>query len=533
MILRKAAALYEENTGLLCKLAIEEAGKTLANAIAELREAVDFLRYYAEQIEAVNASAAQPVGTVLCISPWNFPLAIFTGQLAAALAAGNAVVAKPAEQTALMAFAAVQLLHQAGVPDAALQLVLGDGELGAALVQQPFNAVMFTGSTEVAKSINQQLLARADNPILIAETGGMNALVVDSSALAEQVVGDVLSSAFDSAGQRCSALRILLVQEEVADRLYTMLSEAMQELCVGDPRALSTDIGPVIDAEAQQMLQDYQAKMRTVASRFVELPVPAQGHFVAPAVYEIQDLSQVTREVFGPILHVVRYRKSELGARLAEINAKGYALTGGCHSRIRQTMDFVEQHLNCGNYYINRNIVGAVVGVQPFGGHGLSGTGPKAGGEQYLPRLLKTTDTLCPAESKVLPSITGEINRISYHPCEVLLLGGELAQAQAAYERLAHAGFRVQVERQHPLAHALAESESLWVSDDLTHCQKIVCLSTISAEQRQAIARASRMVVVFYDWQQQQDLTPLYHEFSRSENTTAAGGNVSLMANVE
>lgn len=538
-ILRKTADLYEANYALLMKLAVLEAGKTLPNAIAELREAVDFLRYYSQQIEQLenDKQAAPPRGTALCISPWNFPLAIFTGQIAASLAAGNAVVAKPAEQTSLIAFAAVNLFYQAGLPRSALQLVLGAGDIGAGLVAYPFDAVVFTGSTEVAKSINQQLAQADHDPVLIAETGGQNVLVVDSSALSEQVTADVLSSAFDSAGQRCSALRILLLQEDVADKLYTMITEAMQELTVGNPALLATDVGPVIDNEAKENLDNHKALMRQIARRYVELDTPASGHYVAPAAYWLDNLDQLTREVFGPILHIITYRKDELGATLAAVNAKGYALTGGCHSRIRKQIDFVENHLNCGNFYVNRNIVGAVVGVQPFGGHGLSGTGPKAGGEFYLQRLTKTTQyhsrfgdgqTLLSAKP-VLDSITGEENTLAYLPCEVAILNGDEMQAEKAAQKLLAHGFTVLLQPEHPLAKCDALN-GIRVSADFKDCQKGVFLTALSKDQRLWYAQHCRAIFKCYDWRDTQDIIPLYDEFSRSENTTAAGGNASLMA---
>lgn len=530
-VLKRAADLYQQNAGLLLKITIEEAGKTLSNAINELREAVDFLRYYAEQILLLEQKdmLAEPLGKVLCISPWNFPLAIFTGQVVAALAAGNSVIAKPAEQTNLVAYVAVKLLHQAGVPLETLQLVLGDGELGQALVSQPFNAVMFTGSTQVAKLISQQLAQRTDNPILIAETGGLNAMVVDSSALPEQVTADVLNSAFDSAGQRCSALRVLLVQEDIASDLYKMLSEAMRELKLGDPRLLATDIGPVIDQEAKANLQAYQQQLRAKAISYTELEVDTIGHFVAPSLYEIANLDELRHEVFGPVLHFLRYKKQDLEKLLTQLNQKGYALTGGCHSRISQTVRLVEEKLNCGNYYINRNIVGAVVGVQPFGGHGLSGTGPKAGGELYVQRLTqaKTLYSSRTTEPVRLPSITGEVNTIAYRPCHIALLNGEVEQAKQAYNILHAEGFTVVVEPEHSLANlSLA---GVKVSSQLENCQKGVFLQPLSLEKRVQLITNSKAVFTLYDWTEQQDLNLLFNEFSRSENTTAAGGNTSLM----
>ena len=537
-ILNKVADLYEENGPLLMKIAILEAGKTLPNAIAELREAVDFLRYYALQLVNLDKAGklAPAKGKILCISPWNFPLAIFTGQIAASLAAGNAVIAKPAEQTSLIAYAAVNLFYQAGIPRATLQLVLGEGDIGAALVQQEFDGVVFTGSTEVATLINKQLSQSNNEPIFIAETGGQNVLVVDSSALPEQVVADVLNSAFDSAGQRCSALRVLFIQEDVAQPLYTMIVDAMKELQVGQPSLLNTDIGPVIDQEAESNLEKHKKEMRKVATHYFESDNPENGYYVAPSVYLLDSLSYLKAEVFGPILHVVTYKKGQLEQLLQEINQKGYALTGGCHSRIRKQIDFVEQNLNCGNFYINRNIVGAVVGVQPFGGHGLSGTGPKAGGEFYIQRLTQTKqyhsqfgdENTLGSCKPLLESITGESNTLAYRPCEVAILNGDLASSLKAAKKLMAKGFSVLVEPKHPLAQE--KLENLRVSTTLGDCQKGIYLSELPQEQRLWLAENARGIFKCFDWQQEQDILPLYDEFSRSEDTTAAGGNATLMA---
>jgi RHH-type proline utilization regulon transcriptional repressor/proline dehydrogenase/delta 1-pyrroline-5-carboxylate dehydrogenase len=378
----------------------------LPDALSEVREAVDFCRYYAGRARADFASpmalqgptgernliALHGRGTFACIAPWNFPLAIFTGQIAAALAAGNCVIAKPAEQTPLIAAAAVRLLHEAGIPGDVLHLLPGDGKVGARLVADPRIAgVAFTGSTETARAINLTLAGR-DGPIvpLIAETGGQNALVVDSSALAEQVVGDIIMSAFNSAGQRCSALRVLFVQADIADRILTMLEGAMRELAIGDPGLLATDIGPVIDEAAREALEKHVARM-TREGRLVcraELPAGTEhGTFFAPCAFEIDRLAQLEREVFGPILHVIRWRNGQLDAVLDQIAATGYGLTLGIHSRIDETVRAVERRARVGNVYVNRNMIGAVVGVQPFGGEGLSGTGPKAGGPRYLHRF--------------------------------------------------------------------------------------------------------------------------------------------------
>jgi RHH-type proline utilization regulon transcriptional repressor/proline dehydrogenase/delta 1-pyrroline-5-carboxylate dehydrogenase len=327
-------------------------------------------------------------GVFVAISPWNFPLAIFTGQIAAALMAGNAVVAKPAEQTPLVAAEAVRLLHQAGVPASALHLVPGDGSIGAALVAHPDVAgVVFTGSTEVARSINRALAAK-DGPIvpLIAETGGINAMIVDATALPEQVADDVVTSAFRSAGQRCSALRLLFVQDDVADRMIEMISGAARELRIGDPRDPATHVGPVIDSEAKQRLEAHIARMKQQARAHFAGTAPG-GNYVAPHIFELSAADQLTEEVFGPVLHVVRYPADRFDRVLQSIERSGYGLTLGIHSRIDDTVEAVIDRLAVGNVYVNRNMIGAVVGVQPFGGHGLSGTGPKAGGPHYLPRF--------------------------------------------------------------------------------------------------------------------------------------------------
>ena len=382
---------------VLIGLVVREAGKSFPNAVAEIREAVDFLRYYAAEVtRTLGGDRHPPLGPVVCISPWNFPLAIFTGQVAAALAAGNPVLAKPAEETPLIAAEAVRLLHGAGVPADVLHFVPGAGEVGAALVADArVMGVMFTGSTAVARLIQRRLADRltpAGRPVpLIAETGGQNAMVVDSSALAEQVVADVLASAFDSAGQRCSALRILCLQEDVADRTFAMLRGAMQELAVGNPDRLSTDVGPVITADARDGINRHIETMRARGHRVEQVPLPPEaehGTFVPPTLIEIGRVADVEREVFGPVLHVLRYRREDLDRLIEDINATGYGLTFGLHTRIDETIARVVNRVEAGNIYVNRNVIGATVGVQPFGGSGLSGTGPKAGGPLYLGRLL-------------------------------------------------------------------------------------------------------------------------------------------------
>ena len=406
-VLERAADLYQNRMVELMALIIREGGRTIPAALAEIREAIDYLRYYALRAR-VDFAASEPLpgptgerdeialhgrGVFACISPWNFPLAIFTGQIAAALAAGNAVVAKPAEQTPLVAAAAVWLLHQAGVPGDVLHLLPGTGEIvGAALVGDPRVAgIAFTGSTETARRINLDLARRA-GPIvpLIAETGGQNAMIVDSSALAEQVVSDVLISAFDSAGQRCSSLRLLYVQVDIADRLLAMLAGAMTELVVGDPALLATDVGPIIDAPAREALEQHAQRMAREGHLLYQCALPAgteHGTFFAPRVFQIDGAERLPGEVFGPILHVVRWHADRLDAVLDEIAATGYGLTLGIQSRIDETTRYILARLHIGNSYVNRSMIGAVVGVQPFGGEGLSGTGPKAGGPRYLHRF--------------------------------------------------------------------------------------------------------------------------------------------------
>jgi RHH-type proline utilization regulon transcriptional repressor/proline dehydrogenase/delta 1-pyrroline-5-carboxylate dehydrogenase len=405
-LLDRAADLFEEHREEFFSLCMREGGKTLPDAVLEVREAVDFLRFYASEARA-KFTRALPLpgptgernelrlhgrGVFACISPWNFPLAIFIGPVAAALAAGNSVVAKPAEQTPLIAAFAVELMHKAGFSADVVQIALGNGKVGAALTAHPLlGGVAFTGSTDVARLINRTLAAREGAIIpFIAETGGQNAMIVDSSALPEQVTRDVVSSAFQSAGQRCSALRVLFLQDDVADGITEMISGAMQALKVGDPRDLATDVGPVIDEEAKAALDRHLDWLDGHAKRLCRVQLPnetAHGSFVAPAMYEIGSLKDLNGENFGPILHVVRFAGERLANVVDDINSTGYGLTLGLQSRIDATRDFVEQRARVGNFYVNRNQIGAVVESQPFGGEGLSGTGPKAGGPHYVARF--------------------------------------------------------------------------------------------------------------------------------------------------
>lgn len=581
----RVADLFEENMAELMALAVREAGKSLPNAIAEIREAVDFLRYYAAQ--AKDATAAQALGPVTCISPWNFPLAIFTGQVAAALAAGNVVLAKPAEQTPLIAHRAVQLFHEAGIPAAALQLLPGRGEVvGAALTGDArVKGVIFTGSTEVAQFINRTLAKRGevegiDIP-LVAETGGQNALIVDSSALPEQVVQDVLSSAFDSAGQRCSALRVLFLQDDIADKTIRMLKGALGELRVGSPDRLATDIGPVIDAEAQRNLLAHIERMKATAKKHFALELPAsvtsQGTFVPPTVLEIGSLDELKHEVFGPVLHIVRYRRADLGKVVDSINATGYGLTLGVHSRIDETIDFITTRAHVGNIYVNRNIVGAVVGVQPFGGEGKSGTGPKAGGPLYLKRLQRGAAPLLEHKRKaypalvsllvwarthghghivqlgegytrtqlngselVLPGPTGERNTLAFCPRGAVLcaadtlpaLLNQLAAALATGNRayvLAGAGLAVPDD----LPAEVKDRIRFVGAADVAQCDFQIALVETGlkgALRSQLAARPDAIVgIVDTDGNAPVDLWRLVAERALCVNTTAAGGNASLM----
>ncbi len=588
-LLERTAELFERDHAELMALAVREAGKSLPNAIAELREAVDFLRYYAQQLrlEQPAKGGVQALGPVTCISPWNFPLAIFTGQVAAALAAGNVVLAKPAEQTPLIAHRAVELFLEAGFPRAAVQLLPGRGEVvGAALTADPrIKGVIFTGSTEVAQLINRTLAERGIKEgcdiALIAETGGQNALIVDSSALPEQVVNDVLSSAFDSAGQRCSALRVLFLQEEIADKTIRMLKGAMSELRVGSPDRLATDIGPVIDAEARQNLLGHIERVKGAAKDYFALelpgPVAAQGTFVPPTMLEIDSLDQLKREVFGPVLHIVRYQRADLGKVVDQINATGYGLTLGVHSRIDETIDFITARAHIGNIYVNRNIVGAVVGVQPFGGEGKSGTGPKAGGPLYLKRLQQDAAPLMQHERQAdpgvaaliawarsnghtqaaaqaenyahealagvtidLPGPTGERNRLAFSPrgnilCVAATAEGmlnQLAAALAAGNRaLVPLASRMLIAGELP---AQARDRVRFLGDEEVagaDFQAALLEKGINPAIRTELAARPGAIVALIDTDAQNAIPVwrLVAERALCVNTTAAGGNASLM----
>ena len=453
--LLRAADIYEERYGEICALLTREAGKGLPDCVAELREGVDFLRYYAAQ-----ATNMPPAGVFTCISPWNFPFAIFLGQISAALAAGNAVLAKPAEQTPLIAHMAISILHEAGVPETALQLLPGAGDVGAALTSDPrINGVAFTGSTGTAQRIRAAMADHcAPGTPLIAETGGLNAMIVDSTALPEQAVQAIVESAFQSAGQRCSALRCLYVQEDIAEDFTKMLIGAMQALQMGDPWHLSTDVGPVIDETARKGIADHIASAHTDGRLVAELPTPDQGTYIAPTIIKVKAISDLQREIFGPVLHMATFKSGELDKVINAINATGYGLTFGLHTRIDDRVQYVSERIEAGNIYINRNQIGAIVGSQPFGGEGLSGTGPKAGGPNYLPRfsapdladvspVWNTTGTL-PAlpkhngkaiDTQSLPGPTGESNRLSTLPRPAILCLGPTPETEAAQKKAVEA----------------------------------------------------------------------------------------------
>ncbi|SLN21781.1 bifunctional proline dehydrogenase/L-glutamate gamma-semialdehyde dehydrogenase PutA [Ruegeria meonggei] len=536
-ILNAAADLYEANYGELFALLAREAGKSLPDAVAELREAVDFLRYY-----AANIPDAKPAGTFTCISPWNFPLAIFTGQISAALATGNAVLAKPAPQTPLIAHRAVQLLHEAGVPQDALQLLPGGPSVGAALTSDTrVSGVAFTGSTATALKIR---VAMAENlrpgTPFIAETGGLNAMIVDSTALPEQAVQSIIESAFQSAGQRCSALRCLYVQEDIAADLLTMLAGAMDALEVGEPWSISTDCGPVIDDTAQQGIADHIAKARTQGRVLKELSTPPEGTFVAPTLIEIPGIAALEREVFGPVLHVVRFKASQIDQVIADINATGYGLTFGLHTRIDDRVQYITEAVHAGNIYVNRNQIGAVVGSQPFGGEGLSGTGPKAGGPNYMARFCtpdrqvsagawQSTQSDLPAaqsravsvQTQSLPGPTGESNRLSEFPRAPLLCMGPgadavLAQANAV-EALGGTAIRatgmLDLQR---LENVTGISGVLWWGDDDT-----------ARQIERHLARRDGPILPLIPGKP--DRARVLGERHVCVDTTAAGGNAALL----
>ncbi len=559
-VLRKAADLYEANYGELFAVLCREAGKTPDDAVSELREAVDFLRYYAHEGERL--AGAQPLGVVSCISPWNFPLAIFTGQIAAALAAGNAVLAKPAEATAIIASIATKLLHKAGVPRAALQLLPGRGaEVGAAITGDGrVGGVCFTGSTDTAQAINRAMAAEAPPEApLIAETGGINAMIVDSTALPEQAVQDVVMSAFKSAGQRCSALRVLYIQQDVADEFLGMLYGAMDELRLGDPWQVSSDVGPIIDERARDGIARHIAQARDDGRLLKQIDAPEVGCFVGPAVISVTGIGDLKREIFGPVLHVATYAAADMGRVVADINASGYGLTFGMHSRIDDRVAQVTARLRVGNIYINRNQIGAVVASQPFGGEGLSGTGPKAGGPSYVARFTRST-VLHPATDggagaevaqvqraidacvlsdarlgcQAMAGPTGESNQLSsYGRGVILCLGASLQDAQAQVEIVRQNGCVPVIVAPGAVGPEAVDGVLARSALSDLHGFAGVALWSDPADQRAArVALASRDGAIL----------PLmcerhFGERCRVErhiciDTTAAGGNASLLAAV-
>jgi len=600
-VLRRAADLYEDNAAELIALDAREAGKTLGDGISEVREAVDFLRYYACEAERLAASDEPLVarGVIACISPWNFPLAIFTGQIAGALAAGNRVLAKPAGQTPLIAARGTELLHAAGVPPAALQLLPGDGDVGALLGGDPrIDGICFTGSTGTARLIERGMAARSEqsvrdgavaNPLLIAETGGLNAMIVDSTALTEQVVRDVVMSSFQSAGQRCSALRMLYIQEEAEARTLAMLCGAMDALVVGDPWQLSCDAGPVIDAQAKAGIVEWVEQQRAAGRIVHEGRAPADGHFVAPVIVRVSGIEDLEREVFGPVLHVASYAGKDLDKVVQDINARGYGLTFGLHTRIDERVKRVVQKIHAGNTYVNRNQIGAVVASQPFGGEGLSGTGPKAGGALYVQRFMRLrtdaetasgapgagapatgTGTVLDtatvqkalgalplpgtverghglaAGGRSLPGPTGETNRTSVYPRGNVLVLANRASVALRHVRDARAAgcavlvvcpeaaLRTRIDEEwegDPRVVTLAgrlESETLTGLSDLAVVAIADADPLVVLGARRALAARDGAIVPLVNLPD--DVSRYVLERHVCEDTTAAGGNASLLA---
>jgi RHH-type transcriptional regulator, proline utilization regulon repressor / proline dehydrogenase / delta 1-pyrroline-5-carboxylate dehydrogenase len=561
--LNRAADLIEADMPQLMALCVAEAGKTLPDAVAELREAVDFCRYYAVEAVKPRISKRAALGIVACISPWNFPLAIFMGQVTAALSMGNAVVAKPAAQTPLIAYKATQILHKAGIPTDALQLIIGGPETGAQLVGHvDVSAVCFTGSTATAKHI---AASRADighaNSVLIAETGGINAMIVDSTALLEQVVGDVVDSAFQSAGQRCSACRLICVQDEIADEFEKMLSGAMLRLHLSDPSQLSADIGPIIDMASQSKIAEYIAQSRQKFRVIGEARgADIEGHFITPIAFAMPHIADVTQEIFGPVLHVVRYAANAIDDVIDAINALGFGLTLGVHSRIDNRVQEIATRAKIGNVYVNRNQIGAVVGVQPFGGEGLSGTGPKAGGPHYLLRLSQTGNS-APAPSNNMPDLlrayqqhfagislktelpgpTGEQNSLSLVPRGHLILAGSLEHLSAQIcACLASGNCGIIPTEFSNQASELLKQLALGRDGPITlsHLSFSQLLSTgiqgviVDGQSKKDVANllARRAGAIIPLLSIQDDQERFYHERTLTIDTTAAGGNASLLA---
>ena len=559
-VLNRAADLLEEHHGEIFALLAREAGKSPPDAIAELREAVDFLRYYA--FEALAEPEAEPRGIITCISPWNFPLAIFIGQIAAALARGNAVLAKPADQTPLIAHLATRLLHQAGVPDHALQILPGPGRvIGTALTGHAAIAgTCFTGSTATAQVINRNMADHcAPDAMLIAETGGINAMIVDSTALPEQAVRDIIASAFQSAGQRCSALRMLYVQRDIADTLKDMLFGAMDALALGDPWWLANDVGPVIDPPAREKIMGHIETARREGRLLKQLDAPDNGWFVGPAAIAVKGIDDLEEEIFGPVLHIATFEAGEIDALIDRINTRGYGLTFGLQTRIDGRVDHVTSRVHAGNMYVNRNQIGAVVGAQPFGGEGMSGTGPKAGGPRYLPRFAAAKGpqlelppltriasraeveaalaalprvTELPLDSLDMPGPTGESNVLSAYPRgRVLCLGPtfEAAARQAEVARSEGCSALIVV----PGARGPHTLDAYIERADLTHLVGFDAVAAWSGTEDQRAIRkalAERDGAILPLFTEEYFAPRCVHERHVCIDTTAAGGNVSLLA---
>jgi RHH-type transcriptional regulator, proline utilization regulon repressor / proline dehydrogenase / delta 1-pyrroline-5-carboxylate dehydrogenase len=558
--LNRAADLFEAHHGEIFALLAREAGKSAQDAIAELREAVDFLRYYAA--EALAEPAAAPRGIITCISPWNFPLAIFTGQIAAALAAGNAVLAKPAEQTPLIAYLATRWLHEAGVPVHALQLLPGPGRVvGSALTSDPSIAgTCFTGSTATAQAINRAMAQHSDpHAMLIAETGGLNAMIVDSTALPEQAVRDIVASAFQSAGQRCSALRMLYVQRDIADSLKQMLFGAMDALTLGDPWWLANDVGPVIDPRARDKIAGHIEAARREGRLLKQIEAPDNGWFVGPAAIAVDGIDDLAEEIFGPVLHIATFEAGEIDALVDRINARGYGLTFGLQTRIDSRVEKIAARIHAGNVYVNRNQIGAVVGAQPFGGEGMSGTGPKAGGPRYLPRFAKASGpqldlppltriaaraevetalaalprvTELPLDKMTMPGPTGESNVLStYARGSVLCLGptldAALKQADAVRSEGCAALIVVPGAKGPHTIDGFIERADL---SQISGFEAVAAWSTTDDQRaiRQALAARDGAILPLFT--EEHFAARCVHERHVCIDTTAAGGNVSLLA---
>ncbi len=564
-ILLKAADLFETKEYQInfINLLMRESGKTLKNSIAEIREAVDFLRYYSTQITEYknNVKKLQPLGAVACISPWNFPLAIFIGQISAALACGNTVIAKPAEQTSLIAGLAVELLHKAGVPSYALQLVIGNGEdIGSSLVNNTnIQAVIFTGSLVAAKTIQQDLSRRLNKfgqPVtLIAETGGQNAMIIDSSALPQQAVQDIINSAFDSAGQRCSALRILCIQDDVFEHITNLLQSAMKEFNINSSININADINAVIDRESQQKIQDYIKKFKsshivyqTHTQKSINM---SNGYFCTPSLIYINSLDELEGEIFGPVLHIIKYKRENLIELIQKINNLSYGLTMGIHSRIEENIQNILQNAHIGNIYINRDMVGAVVGVQPFGGYNLSGTGPKAGGALYLLKLLQDKqennyiiynylkNIQESGDNTIkLEGVTGEINKYSIHlKKNILCIADNALDLKKQIDLVFNMGaYPIILNSQKNRIHGISEADIKLIItvdniENVKELDAILFEGDNCLEILEIIAQNYKKIipVITKNKDGSYSLISLFYEKSICINTAASGGNASLM----